>query len=188
MKPFLSPALLIACAAALVAAGPAPGSNQYTVTVDNGPHAGKYTGKAEDIQCIHSKGQKILFATFSTLRCSHRQLGRAEWDQGVRSGRTGRQVGRVVRRVRNVRQSDGQVLDHEDSHHAHHQRQGRRDRGCREDDRRRADSRLGELPKRAADVIGGYTRAVFVFRVARVATPRDAPLRGSWKSCRARVV
>jgi lipopolysaccharide export LptBFGC system permease protein LptF len=67
MKPFLSPALLIACAAALVAAGPAPASNQYTVTVDNGPHAGKYTGKAEDIQCIQSKSQKILFATFSTL-------------------------------------------------------------------------------------------------------------------------
>jgi len=67
MKPFLSPALLIACAAALVAARLAPVSNQYTVTVDNGPHAGKYAAKAEDIQCIHSKGQKILFATFSTL-------------------------------------------------------------------------------------------------------------------------
>lgn len=67
MKPFLSPALLIACAAALVAAGPAPASNQYTVTVDNGPHAGKYTAKAEDIQCLHVKSQKMLFATFSTL-------------------------------------------------------------------------------------------------------------------------
>jgi hypothetical protein len=67
MKPFLFPALLIACAAALVAARPAPASNQYTVTVDNGPHAGKYTAKAEDIMCLHSRSQKMLLATFSTL-------------------------------------------------------------------------------------------------------------------------
>ena len=67
MKPCVLSTLLIAGAAALVAARPAAASSEYTVTVDTGPHAGKYEAKADDIQCFHSKSQKVLAATFSNM-------------------------------------------------------------------------------------------------------------------------
>jgi hypothetical protein len=68
MKRLALPALLIAGATALMVARPAMASiGQYTVTVDNGPHAGKYTAKPADIQCFHSKSQKLLAATFSNM-------------------------------------------------------------------------------------------------------------------------
>lgn len=68
MKLFALSTLLIAGAAALMGARPAMAStSQYTVTVDNGPNAGKYAAKADDIQCLHSKSQKILAATFSNM-------------------------------------------------------------------------------------------------------------------------
>ena len=68
MKLFALSALLFAGANTLMVATPAMGSTaQYTVTVDNGPNAGKYSAKANDIQCFHSKSQKMLAATFSNL-------------------------------------------------------------------------------------------------------------------------
>ena len=67
MKPFARSAILIAIAATLLAVRPAVAASQYTVTIDNGPNAGKYEAKAADIQCFHSKSQQILFATFSNM-------------------------------------------------------------------------------------------------------------------------
>src|SRR5438270_10198679 len=68
MKRLALPALLIAGAGTLIVALPVmAGTSQYTVTVDNGPHAGKYTGRSADIQCFHSKSQKVLAATFSNM-------------------------------------------------------------------------------------------------------------------------
>jgi hypothetical protein len=68
MRLFVLSALLITSATALMVARPATAStSQYTVTVDSGPHAGKYAAKAGDIQCFHSKSQKMLAATFSNM-------------------------------------------------------------------------------------------------------------------------
>jgi hypothetical protein len=68
MKLFALSALLIAGAAPLLGGRPAmAATSQYTVTVDNGPHAGKYAAKADDIKCYYSKGQEVLFATFSNM-------------------------------------------------------------------------------------------------------------------------
>jgi hypothetical protein len=68
MKLLALPALLVAGAVTLVVATPVMAStSQFTVTVDNGPHAGRYTARSADIQCFHSKSQKVLAATFSNM-------------------------------------------------------------------------------------------------------------------------
>ena len=64
MKQLIRSTLIIAGAAALAAARPHAAPNPWTVVIGNGPFAGTYKAKAEEVICLHSKQPKMYAASF----------------------------------------------------------------------------------------------------------------------------
>lgn len=64
MKQLTRCALVLAGAAGLVAARTHAAPNPWTVVVGNGPFAGTYKAKAEEVMCLHSKQPKMYAASF----------------------------------------------------------------------------------------------------------------------------
>ena len=64
MKRFILSTLVIAGAAGLAAARMPAAPNPWTVVVGNGPYAGTYKAKADEVMCLHTKQPKMLAASF----------------------------------------------------------------------------------------------------------------------------
>jgi hypothetical protein len=64
MKQPIRSALILAGAASLAAARAHAVPNPWTVVVGNGPYAGTYKAKAEEVMCFHTKEPKMLAASF----------------------------------------------------------------------------------------------------------------------------
>jgi hypothetical protein len=64
MKQLTRSALILAGAASLAAARAPALPNPWTVVVSNGPFAGTYKAKANEVMCFHYKEQKMLGASF----------------------------------------------------------------------------------------------------------------------------
>jgi len=56
--------ILAAGAIALGAARPPAAPNPLTVVVANGPYAGTYHAKADEVVCLHAKAQRMFAASF----------------------------------------------------------------------------------------------------------------------------
>lgn len=57
-------ALILAGAASLAAARAPAAPNPWTVVVGNGPYAGTYKAKADEVMCLHTTSPKMLAASF----------------------------------------------------------------------------------------------------------------------------
>jgi hypothetical protein len=64
MKQLIRSALIIAGATGLAAARTPAAPNPWTVVVGNGPYAGTYKAKADEVLCLHSKDPKMYAASF----------------------------------------------------------------------------------------------------------------------------
>jgi hypothetical protein len=64
MKQVIRSALILAGATALAAARTHAAPNPWSVVVGNGPYAGTYKAKAEEVLCLHSKDPKMYAASF----------------------------------------------------------------------------------------------------------------------------
>jgi hypothetical protein len=64
MRASLRTVILAAGAVALSGARPPAAPNPLVVVVANGPYAGTYTAKAEEVICLHSKSPKMYAASF----------------------------------------------------------------------------------------------------------------------------
>ncbi len=64
MKQLIRSALIVAGAVSLAAARPHAAPNPWTIVVGNGPFAGTYTAKAEEVICLNAKSQKFFAASF----------------------------------------------------------------------------------------------------------------------------
>ncbi len=64
MRAHLRTAILAAGAVVLSAARPAAAGNPLTVVVANGPYAGTYQAKADEVICLHAKADKSFAASF----------------------------------------------------------------------------------------------------------------------------
>lgn len=64
MKQLIRSALIVAGAVSLAAARPHAVPNPWTIVVGNGPFAGTYSAKAEEVICLNAKPQKFFAASF----------------------------------------------------------------------------------------------------------------------------
>ena len=64
MKQLIRSALIIAGAVSLAAARPHYVPNPWTLVIGNGPFAGTYSAKAEEVICLDAKAQKFYAASF----------------------------------------------------------------------------------------------------------------------------
>ena len=64
MKQLIRSTLILAGATALAAARMPALPNPWTVVVANGPYAGTYKAKADEVMCLHTKQPKMLAASF----------------------------------------------------------------------------------------------------------------------------
>jgi hypothetical protein len=64
MKQLIRSALIVAGAVALAAARPHAVPNPWTIVIGNGPFAGTYTAKADEVMCLNAKAQKFFAASF----------------------------------------------------------------------------------------------------------------------------
>ena len=64
MKQLVLSTLVLAGAAGLAAARMPKAPNPWTVVVGNGPYAGTYKAKADEVMCLHTKQPKMLAASF----------------------------------------------------------------------------------------------------------------------------
>jgi hypothetical protein len=64
MKHVVRTTLILAGAAGLAAARMPMTPNPWTVVVGNGPYAGTYKAKADEVMCLHTKSPKMLAASF----------------------------------------------------------------------------------------------------------------------------
>jgi hypothetical protein len=64
MKQLVRSVLILFGAAALAAARTHAAPNPWTVVVGNGPYAGTYKAKADEVICLHSKQPKMYAASF----------------------------------------------------------------------------------------------------------------------------
>ena len=64
MKQIIRSALVLAGAAGIAAARQPAEPNPMVVIVANGPYAGTYTARADEVVCLHAKAQKMYAASF----------------------------------------------------------------------------------------------------------------------------
>ena len=81
MKQVIRSSLIIGGAIALAAARPHAAPNPWTIVVGNGPFAGSYKAKADEVICLHSKQQKMYAALF---RDSEAKGARALGEGGIK--------------------------------------------------------------------------------------------------------
>lgn len=70
MMPLLRSTLIIAGAVALAAARPHALPNPWAVVIGNGPYAGTYKAKADEVMCFHYKSPKMLGASFKDFEAN----------------------------------------------------------------------------------------------------------------------
>ncbi len=76
MKQLICSALVLGGALSLAAARPHAAPNPWTIVVGNGPYAGTYQAKADEVICLNAKGQKFFAASFRDFTAnSARALG-----------------------------------------------------------------------------------------------------------------
>jgi hypothetical protein len=76
MKQLLRSALILGGAVSLAAARPHAAPNPWTIVVANGPYAGTYSAKADEVICLNAKAQKFFAASFRDFTAaSARALG-----------------------------------------------------------------------------------------------------------------
>jgi hypothetical protein len=64
MRATLCTVILAAGASVLSAARPPAAPNPMTIVVANGPYAGTYKARADEVVCLHAKAQKMYAASF----------------------------------------------------------------------------------------------------------------------------
>lgn len=64
MKQLIRSTLVLAGTLLLAAARPHAAPNPWTVVVGNGPYAGSYSAKADEVICLNAKAQKFFAASF----------------------------------------------------------------------------------------------------------------------------
>jgi len=70
MRATLRTVILVAAVTGLSASRPAAGENPMTVVVANGPYAGTYKARADEVICLHAKKEKSLMASFKDFEAS----------------------------------------------------------------------------------------------------------------------
>ena len=70
MRALFRTVILAAGAVALSAARPSAAPNPLSIVVANGPYAGTYTAKADEVVCMHSKAQKMYAASFKDFNAN----------------------------------------------------------------------------------------------------------------------
>jgi hypothetical protein len=64
MKQLIRTTIVLAGALSLAAARPHAAPNPWTIVVGNGPYAGSYSAKANEVICLNAKPQKFFAASF----------------------------------------------------------------------------------------------------------------------------
>jgi hypothetical protein len=70
MKLVIRMAVIVTCGAALSGARPRALPNPWSVVVANGPYAGTYKAKADEVMCFHSKAPKMLGSSFKDFEAN----------------------------------------------------------------------------------------------------------------------
>ena len=70
MRASLRIVILAAGASMLAAARPHAAPNPMTIVVANGPFAGTYTARADEVVCLHAKAQKMYAASFKDFQAN----------------------------------------------------------------------------------------------------------------------
>jgi hypothetical protein len=70
MRASLRTAILAAGVSVISAARPYAAPNPMTVVVVNGPYAGTYSARADEVICLHAKAQKSYAASFKDFEAS----------------------------------------------------------------------------------------------------------------------
>ncbi len=70
MKQLIRSAVVLACAAGLVAAHTPAAANPWTIVVSGGPYAGTYHAKADEVICFYAKDHDTYAATFRDFKAN----------------------------------------------------------------------------------------------------------------------
>jgi hypothetical protein len=70
LRASLRTVILAAGASVLSAARPHAAPNPMTIVVANGPYAGTYKARADEVVCVHAKAQKMYAASFKDFNAS----------------------------------------------------------------------------------------------------------------------
>jgi hypothetical protein len=70
MKQLVRSTLILTGAALLAAARPHAAPNPMTIVVANGPYAGTYKARADEVVCLHAKAQKMYAASFKDFNAN----------------------------------------------------------------------------------------------------------------------
>lgn len=70
MRATLRTVILVAGVTVVSAARPTAGDNPMTVVVANGPYAGTYKARADEVICLHAKKEKSLMASFKDFEAA----------------------------------------------------------------------------------------------------------------------
>lgn len=70
MKQLVRSVLIVTGFAPLAGARPHAAPNPLTIVVANGPYAGTYKAKADEVMCFHYKTQKMLAASFKDFEAN----------------------------------------------------------------------------------------------------------------------
>ena len=70
MRVFLRTAILTTGISVLSAARPHAAPNPLTIVVANGPYAGTYSARADEVVCLHSKAQKMYAASYKDFNAN----------------------------------------------------------------------------------------------------------------------